>query len=1128
MIEKRTALSFRVAVLFFALLAQSVHAILPGPIGGNLWVAQGGAPIWNGDAGVANGEVGGAIQSVVQHPANPDIMFVGTVNGGIWRTLNAKAASPTWTPLTDFAPSLSISSLVLDTADLSYNTLVASLGSYSSLARIGSTTHGLLRSTDGGNSWSYLDGGGILLNKNISGVSAQGNIVVVSVDEAVGNLTSAFGIYRSTNTGASFYQVSSVTGLQSGLPYGRARVLMTDPGSPAKLYTVLFARNGGTNGIYRSTDTGATWSKISNVTMDNLLTTSDQDSARISVGAAGLIYVGIQDSGNSGITRVFRSPNGGLNWSDLGLAQTSEISPASVQTSPVVMAVFADPGNTNIVYVGGGDDLRCDISQPIGSQWARLNGCISASPPNSGDLNCTSPHSDTRNMIFDLSGNLILVCDGGIYRRTNPRNYLGSWSSIIGNLQVGEIHDIAYDPIFGVVVAGTQDNGTQRQTSPAQPLWAMINGSDGGDVAVDSTSAPGYSIVYLSDQSFNFRRQTFNSTLGVATNVSPALTVTSGAAFQPQFVTPFKLNAVNSRRVVIGGGNSIYESLDQGDTIAEIGPGQHVNKAGNGFAYGGWRGGVSNPEVLYTTAASGVLVRTNAGVGLTAVPTAFPGGTPLDVALLTTDWMTVYVIDASNVFMSTNAGNSWTNITGNLTGVGDLICIRAGTTNKPPSILVGAHAGVYVSSSPNFGFWSMIGTNLPNAPVLDLEYNQSADLLLVGTTGRGAWMITNASSKIFSAAPPVIGTQPQSQTVLIDSTAIFSVSVGGTPPFGYQWRKSGIPIAGATNATLFVSLAQPTDAGNYDVVVSNYLNIVTSLTATLTVTGIPPAYCAMSAPSGLISWWTGDNTASDRVGISHGTLQNGCSYGAGKVGQAFSFDGVDDFVEISNSDAFSFSPASPMSVSLWAYRTGTATIMHLIGKRAGCGSGINYQMAFDGSGLLFGGDNGWVFTGIQMPMNTWLQLTATFDGSTFRFYTNGLLVATGSGTLGSTNTTPLRIGKSGDCGGTFAGMLDEVTIYNRALTSNEIQAIYIVGTNGMCPPTPLMFTSPLNYTKGNGFVLNASLRSSQSYRIQANTNLATTNWLTLTNFIANTAPVFHFTNTAATNFQKRFYRIVSP
>ncbi len=287
--------------------------------------------------------------------------------------------------------------------------------------------------------------------------------------------------------------------------------------------------------------------------------------------------------------------------------------------------------------------------------------------------------------------------------------------------------------------------------------------------------------------------------------------------------------------------------------------------------------------------------------------------------------------------MSGDAGNSWTNITGNLTGYGNFTCIRAGPTNEPSSILVGTYSGIYVSSSPNLGFWSRVGTNLPYAPVFGMEYNQAADILLAGTLGRGAWLIPNASTNVFAPSPPAIGGQPQSQSVLIDASAVFTAAVGGTPPFSYQWYKNGVAIAGATNATLLVSLCQTTDVGNYDLVVSNAFGSITSLLASLTITGSPPPNCAVSAPSSLISWWTGDGTANDRVGTNNGTLQNGVSYVPGEVGQAFAFDGVDGYVSVPDNSAWDFATNS-FTIELWANSAAAANNQAMLAYDAGGGT----------------------------------------------------------------------------------------------------------------------------------------------------------------------------------------------
>ena len=1139
--DRRSLLKWQVVLLCIALLAQSARALLPGPIGGNLWVAQGGAPIWNGNGG----ENSGAINCVLMHPTNPNIMFVGAVNGGIWRTTNGMESSPTWTPLSDYAPSLSMASLAYDPTDPTYNTLLAGLSSYSSLGASGSSIHGLLRSTDGGNTWTYLDGGGLLTDKPISGAAERGSIVLVSVSWAGSFMPSTLGIYRSSDSGATFTEVSTLTGQPNGLPCGRVRALIGDPNMGSTLYTMIFSQPsiqiGATNvGIYKSTDTGATWFKISNTNIDGLLATDEAYGAAMCAGPSGIVCVGIPDHYNNGIVRIFRSVDGGTTWANLGLAQTSD-GRNLVSSGSGIITVYADPVNINVLYAAGSANLRCDLSQPVGSQWARLDGCISGSPPNSGTVNCSGPHEDSRSMTLDLNGNLILVCDGGIFRRTSRQNYLGAWSSINGNLQVGEYHDIAYDPLFQVCVAGTQDCGTQRQVGPGQKLWSQVWCCDGHDVAVDTTTMPGFSIVYAS-YGFpgGFAQLIYNSSLGLVTNFSCALTVTNGAAIQGQFIDPMRINPVNHRRLIIAAANSIYESYDQGTTISEIGPGLHVGNHGSGagLAYGGYMGSMANPDILYAAADTGVFVRTNASGNLTLTSSNFPGGSPIDVAMSPTNWNTVYVLSASGIYMSTNIGTSWTNITGNLNGVGTLHCVKTGPTNHAESLLVGTDLGMYVSSLPNFGFWSKVGNNLPNAPVYDLDYNQTADVLVAGLLGRGAWMITNASAMVFAQAPPSIGTQPQSQSILVDASANFTVAVGGTPPFTYQWRKNGSAIVGATNTSITLGLAQSGDAGGYDVVVRNSLNTVTSLVATLTVIGSTSTNCAVAAPAGLISWWTGDGTANDRVGIYNGTPLNGVSYTAGKVGQAFNLNGLNGTIDFGNQIG-NFG-TNDFTVEFWI-KTSSTRQECILSKRPICG-GCSFWNIFINAGYVqvewdqdAVGNNYLNFTGSKKINDGLFHHVAVIrTNASALVYCDGALAGTQTttGITSLSNSSPCQISYSPCLGfsglSLFTGLLDEIRIYTRALSLSEIQAMYAAGTNGMCPPTPLMFTAPLSYSKSKGFVLNASLRSSQNYRIQANTNLATTNWLTLTNFTAGTAPVFHFTNNTATNYPQRFYRMVSP
>src|SRR5262245_15716697 len=135
---------------------------------------------------------------------------------------------------------------------------------------------------------------------------------------------------------------------------------------------------------------------------------------------------------------------------------------------------------------------------------------------------------------------------------------------------------------------------------------------------------------------------------------------------------------------------------------------------------------------------------------------ALPAGASIvqDVVLDPDDWRSAYVVDMNHVFRTTDAGATWTDITGNLAefGAGDFNtnAFVAGATKV---LLVGTDAGVFVSlSSSGFKSWNKLGTGLPNAPVADLVYDVADDVLVAGTLGRGAWTITNL--KNLTQLPP--------------------------------------------------------------------------------------------------------------------------------------------------------------------------------------------------------------------------------------------------------------------------------------------------------------------------------------------------------------------------------------
>src|SRR5439155_4135809 len=114
--------------------ASVLFAPAPAVVMGGAWVPQGPSPTLNGQAEGIPGPnpVVGAVRTIVAHPTNPNIVYVGATNGGIWRTMNATSATPTWTSLTDKFPSLSIGAMDLDPTDATGQTLVAGIGAFSS------------------------------------------------------------------------------------------------------------------------------------------------------------------------------------------------------------------------------------------------------------------------------------------------------------------------------------------------------------------------------------------------------------------------------------------------------------------------------------------------------------------------------------------------------------------------------------------------------------------------------------------------------------------------------------------------------------------------------------------------------------------------------------------------------------------------------------------------------------------------------------------------------------------------------------------------------------------------------------------------------------------------------------
>ncbi|MEA2564668.1 MAG: hypothetical protein QOH06_6172 [Acidobacteriota bacterium] len=737
------------------------------------WQSQGPSPAADGQSENAapNNEVVGAIHTVITHPTDPKTIFVGSVNGGVWRTKNAQSNHPNWKALTDSMPTSSIGALAYDPTDSQNKTLWAGVGKFSSLGRLGGNRVGVYKTTDEGNTWINLTGSGTLVGKNINGIAPRGNTIVVSVDAADVNAVANLGIWRSTDGGNTFAAVSVGNGLgPTGLPAGVAYDLVGNPTNPSQLFTsIVFANlSGGVNGVFRSNDTGATWTRVSSPAMDALLISGVTGNVEFAVGKSNNVYAAIVNNGR--LAAIFRSANGGTTWTAMDIPKTG---PNNVGIHPggqgaIHLSIAADPGDANIVYIGGdrqpfraeeglgppqfpnsigaenfsGRLFRCDASLPTGSQCTPLTHIGTASN--------SSPHADSREMAIDAAGSLLESDDGGLFRRTSPRNAAGNWFSLNAKLEVSEQHDLSYDKLAQIVFVGTQDNDDPHQNHKGTPDWFVLLSGDGGDTAVDNqTLGPDTSIRYDSAQGLqSFVRTYWNANNDLLSFVFPPLTPIASPPFAGQFTTPVELNAITPTRLILGGANGVYESFDQGDTIRRIST-VVINGTGvDPVSYGG----LGNPDLLVVGSTDRIFIRNAAHPApLTQVltyPGTGTGRTIRDIVIDPANASAIYLTNLTQVFRTTDGGTTWNDISGNIQAFAPIALRaieyvpRANGSGTNDALVVSTFNGLYVAyESTGFTQWSRLGDDLPNVPILDLHFSEADGVLVAGTLGRGAWKL---------------------------------------------------------------------------------------------------------------------------------------------------------------------------------------------------------------------------------------------------------------------------------------------------------------------------------------------------------------------------------------------------
>jgi PKD repeat protein len=230
----------------------------------------------------------------------------------------------------------------------------------------------------------------------------------------------------------------------------------------------------------------------------------------------------------------------------------------------------------------------------------------------------------------------------------------------------------------------------------------------------------------------------------------------------------------------------------------------------------------------------------------------------------------------------------------------------------------------------------------------------------------------------------------------------------------------------------------------------------------------------------LVSWWPGEGNANDIIGSNNATLVNGATFGSGEVGQAFSLNGAGAFV--SASDSPSLDITNQITIEAWIYIDALTpyygTYNARIVDKSAPGLNNGYLLDYIPDNLRFYAGNNAAAGSTPLPPHQWTHVAGVYDGTSAKVYVDGVLdgSAPGSGPI-PVNNLPLTIGanSTGAFGGNyFNGLIDEVSIYDRALSPSEIQAIYNAGSAGKCPPGEIggvlqATSNQISVTEGTSF-----------------------------------------------------------
>jgi len=644
----------------------------------------------------------GRVNCVAFHPDNPNIVYAGTANGGLWR----RETNGNWTPLTDHLTSVSVSGVVVNYNNA--NDIFILTGDGDSNGKNGMFSAGVFESHDGGATWNKSGQFAELVDSFYNGYK----LVQHPTNPAIFFACTTKGLYRSANYCASWQRVGPLSVLWPGTT-NYVLPAYTDlefkPGNPDVIYTC-------TNDIgpkfQRSTNGGLTFTPIANASLD----AAQRLAIGVSANQPDWVYVLTGPSRGVGMFNgIFGSVNSGLNWltnsttpNILGYDMAGQDNEHQTMYD---LSIAVHPGNANHIITGG---IDCYNSTNGGTTLTKRTHW------NTKQLTVQVPnyiHADIHNLTYN--GNRLYACtDGGL---SYSDNHGDTWTNIWNGLNILQPYKIAgieTDPNHWL--CGTQDNGAMYRNNSGMVVQ-HVGGADGRSGLID----PGnISNIFFSSNEAIF----FSANSGVTSteftppgilegngwptlthNINNFLEVVAGYRtgifkYYPSLVLWSKRGVAgndaltscpsNANRFFAAQGNKLYRSDDGADSWTDI-------SGKPGFPTGDFK--ITDLSVSNTNSS---LV-----------------------------YMTLGGYSANRkIFFSSNGGETWSNISNNLPNVATM-SVAAGTSG---TVYIGNELGVYFRAE-NSTVWTPFYNGLPKCPVYDLLINFTTGKIRAATFGRGIW-----------------------------------------------------------------------------------------------------------------------------------------------------------------------------------------------------------------------------------------------------------------------------------------------------------------------------------------------------------------------------------------------------